>query len=550
MRIVGAALGDCVHVAGVANFLRLAEECGHEAIFLGPAVSVEELVGACVETDPDMIAVGYRLTPANAAPLFQNLKQALVANGLAGKRLVFGGTPPVCQVARGTGLFEQVFDGSQGIEEIRAFLGGRPVQDEAGEYPQSLVERIRWKKPRPVIRHHFGLPSFEETLEGVARIAEARCLDVLSIGNDQASQEAFFRPEARNPETVGAGGVPLRAPEDLRALYRASRRGNYPLMRCYSGTNDVLQWAELLVETINNAWCANPLTWYSELDGRGPRSLLQTIRDCQALMAWHGQRGIPFESNESHHWSMRDAHDTVAVVMAFLPAYNAKVHGVKHYVAQYMLNVPPGTSPLMDLAKMLAKKELIGSLVDGRFQVLTEVRAGLPSFPPDPGAARGQLGYATFLAMALEPDIYHVVASCEAHHAARPDDVIESCRLAQQVIDNALRGLPDMTLDPRVQARKEELLREARVLLGAIHELGKSRGAADPWADPATLYDAVRLGLIDAPQLANTSPARGRVVTRVVAGACRAVDPRTGRPLSEEERLAALAREWKEAGAA
>ena len=55
----------------------------------------------------------------------------------------------------------------------------------------------------------------------------------------------------------------MRNPEDLRAIYEATRRGNYPLLRCYSGTRDLLKWAEMLVETINNAWCAVPLTWYS-----------------------------------------------------------------------------------------------------------------------------------------------------------------------------------------------------------------------------------------------------------------------------------------------
>ena len=33
--------------------------------------------------------------------------------------------------------------------------------------------------------------------------------------------------------------------------------------------------------------------------------------------------------------------------------------GVKDYIAQYMFNVPPSISPAMDLAKMLAKIEMI-----------------------------------------------------------------------------------------------------------------------------------------------------------------------------------------------
>jgi methanogenic corrinoid protein MtbC1 len=35
-------LGECVHVAGVSNFLRLAEAAGWKTVFLGPAVPVEK----------------------------------------------------------------------------------------------------------------------------------------------------------------------------------------------------------------------------------------------------------------------------------------------------------------------------------------------------------------------------------------------------------------------------------------------------------------------------------------------------------------------------
>ena len=39
--VVAAALGECVHVAGVMNFLRLAEAAGWRTVFLGPAVPIE-----------------------------------------------------------------------------------------------------------------------------------------------------------------------------------------------------------------------------------------------------------------------------------------------------------------------------------------------------------------------------------------------------------------------------------------------------------------------------------------------------------------------------
>ena len=37
--IIGSCLGNCVHVEGISNFLKVAEETGYENIFLGPAIT-------------------------------------------------------------------------------------------------------------------------------------------------------------------------------------------------------------------------------------------------------------------------------------------------------------------------------------------------------------------------------------------------------------------------------------------------------------------------------------------------------------------------------
>ena len=130
-------------------------------------------------------------------------------------------------------------------------------------------------------------------------------------------------------------------------------------MRCYSGTEDVFQYAEMLVDTIDNAWAAIPLCWYNELDGRGSRPLEISMAEAQKLIKWHADRGIPVEINEPHHWGLRDAHDVIPVAMAYISAYNAKKLGVKYYVSQYMFNNPNGLSISMDLAKILAMVEIV-----------------------------------------------------------------------------------------------------------------------------------------------------------------------------------------------
>lgn len=542
-KVLGAAIGDCVHVAGVYNFLRLADEQGYETIFLGPAVPLESLVAAIERERPDIVGISYRLTPEAARRLLEALKKMLEDAGLANVanlRYVFGGTPPVARVARETGLFEQVFDGSGGDEATVRYLIGRGAVEGIKAYPQALVERIRSIQPYPVIRHHFGLPSLEETVEGVRRLAEAQVLDVISIGPDQNAQESFFRPADMDPRQDGAGGVPVRTPEDFAAIYEASRRGNYPLLRSYSGTRDQIRMAEMLKATMNLAWGAIPLMWYNVLDGRSSRPLAQSIREAQAAMGWHARQGIPVEVNEAHHWSLRDAPDGVAVAMAFLAAYNAKKAGVHDYIAQFMFNTPPATSPAMDLAKMLAKLELISSLEDEGFRVWRETRTGLLSYPTDMTVAKGQLASSVLLQMALQPHIVHVVAHTEANHAARPEDIEEAVKIARGAIRAALMGLPDVRETSLVMRRKQELVSDARVILDAIRKVAPSGGGEDPWTCPATLCRAVELGILDAPHLKGNPVARGSIVTRMVNGACRTWDPSTGRVLSEAERLARL----------
>jgi hypothetical protein len=527
------------------SFLRLAEAAGWRTIFLGPAVPVEKLVEVATREHADLIGASYRLTPENAERLLGDFAEAADDLRTQGARFVFGGTPAVAERAESIGFFDLVFDGTEPEEVVLAYLKGRPVSSlEEEDIPQRTVPRIHWKAPYPLIRHHFGLPTMEATLAGVAEIAEARVLDVISLGTDQDAQANFFHPERQDARRRGAGGVPVRTRQDYAALHAASRRGNYPLMRSYAGTDDFLQLAELYAETIDIAWCAVPIFWFNQMDGRGPWDLEGSIREHQKLMAWHGERGIPVEVNEPHHWVLRDAPDVIFVVAAYLSAYNARAFGVRDYIAQLMFNTPPGVSDAMDLAKMLAALDIIASLTGSDFRIWRQTRTGLFSYPLDISAASAHLAASVYVQMALRPHILHVVAHVEAHHAAAAKDVIEACTMARRVVENVLRGAPDMTTDSAVQARKEELLREAEVTLGAIRALAEP-SVPDAFLDPGTLAKAVASGVLDAPHLRNNAFARGEIKVRIDArGACIAVGPTTGRPpgrpLAEEDRLARL----------
>ena len=534
--VVAGALGECVHVAGVTNFLRLAESAGWRTVFLGPSIPIDELLEAAKRENAELVGVSYRLTPETGERLLGELAEAASELHEQGVRFAFGGTPPVAERARKIGFFECTFDGSEPAEAVLAYLKGRqPEASSEADFPQSTVERIRWKSPYPILRHHFGLPTLEATVEGIEKIADARALDVISLGIDQDAQENFYHPERQDPRQKGAGGVPVRSDEDYRTLYAASRRGNFPLLRTYSGTDDFIRLAEMYVDTINIAWCAIPLFWFNQMDGRGPWDLEGSIREHQRVMQWYGEHDLPVELNEPHHWGMRDAPDVVFAASAYLSAYNARASGVKDYIAQLMFNSPPGLSDAMDLAKMLAVLDLVEPLENENFRVWRQTRIGLLSHPLDPDAARGHLAAATYLQMALKPHIYHIVGHTEAHHAATADDVIEASRIARRAIENAVRGAPDMTADRAVTRRRKELVREAKILLEAILALA-GPGAVDPLIDPATLARAVTSGLMDAPQLRNNKFGCGEIRTSIVNGACVVVNSK-GKPIGEQKRV-------------
>ena len=123
--VVAGALGECVHVAGVMNFLRLAERAGWRTVFLGPAVAPEALVAAAKREQADLVGVSYRLTPETGERLLGAFAEEADELRSAGVRFAFGGTPPVAERAAALGFFERVFDGAEPPDAVLAYLKGQ-----------------------------------------------------------------------------------------------------------------------------------------------------------------------------------------------------------------------------------------------------------------------------------------------------------------------------------------------------------------------------------------------------------------------------------------
>jgi len=112
--------------------------------------------------------------------------------------------------------------------------------------------------------------------------------------------------------------------------------------------------------------------------------------------------------------------------------------------------------------------------------------------------------------------------------------------MARRAVENALRGAPDMLADTAVQKRVAELVNEAQVTLAAIQTLAGT-DVPDPLTDPYTLAQALKRGILDAPQLRNNRFARGELRVAILNGACVAIDG-NGRVIGEAARLEGLTR--------
>ncbi len=538
IKILATCIGQCVHVAGTYNFMNIATQLGFECLFLGPAIPNSIIINKLKTIKPDILGLSYRLTPSTLKPILQQFIEKYEELKEKPQRLFFAGTPEVVKVAKEFNFFHEYFIGGESKYKIISILrNDLASSEELSKIPINLISRIKWKKPFPVIRAHFGLPSLKNTLKGIKKIADAEVLDIISIAPDQNTQENYFHPKDQVKELYGAGGVPIRTKEDFLKLHKARLTGNHPLLRIYAGTRDFIKLAKLYRETIHNAWAAIPIFWFNRMDGRSPLTLKESIKQHLNAIKWHAEHNIPVEINDSHHWSLRNAPDAISVADMYLCGIIAKNLGVRYFIAQYMFNTPPSSSLEMDLAKILAKNELLHTLSDKNFSIIKQVRTGLASFPLDLNKAKGQLAIATMVQLAIKPDIIHVVSYSEADHAALPEDVIESCEIVEQIINQSYSSKINL-IDNRILRRKEELINQAKWIIDLIPQLVKNKKELEnPYITPNVLNRLVKYGIFDAPHLKNNKYALGKIKTKMINGACYSWDNSLQKKYDEIQRI-------------
>ncbi len=547
--VLGACLGECVHVLGILNFFRIIEKKGFQTQFMGPAIKPKTIVERIIKNKPHIVAISNRLTPKNALGDIEEFIRLINKHDLTDINYLLGGLPDLIETVKPKKFFVKYFKGGETVEEISQIVRKLAIFEEEytqsnehslnnSKKPSNLIDRIKLKAPYPLMRAHFGLTDVEETVKGVKTLARAQVLDVISIAPDQTAQEWLQKPEVMKKLPKGSGGVPIRTREHLERLFDASNimGGNHPLLRIYSGTQDLIANGKLFRETINNAWAAIPVFWYSQLDGRGPLTLEKAIQEHFDTIRWHAKKEVPVEINDPHQWGLRMAPDVIVVADAYLCACIAKKLGVKHYIEQMMFNTPPGNNFKMDLARVLAMWEIVDPLIDKGFKVIKQTRAGLAYFSPRENHAKGQLVASTMMQMAIQPDIVHVVSFCEATHSAKPEDIIESCQLLQKVVEGTISGVPDLTKDLSVIERKDNLIQDAQTLVEAIWSYGTHLGYEDPFLEPSFLSKVVKMGLFDAPQLKGIKTGNGTIRVRIMNGKTNAVD-QNEKEISERQRI-------------
>ena len=555
------------HTMGVHASAALLRDCGYRVLISPPAIedaldkisaqSKQKLIVKWI-TDNKItrIGVSYRLDPNTAVEIVGRLVALLKREGLYEspsaivRSIHFAGLTPACdQIDREYDGRIRTFRGGESPEETLMVMGipeneiprtiteGCKYDKELLKFGRDIIRKGEYKaeKPlernlypdfgtkrdgltarldhnfkggfQPLIRAHSGPYSAELTTEQCLReyndwcrnLADAGYLDILSIGSSQLSQSNFG--ENWDGKANG-GGVPVNSEQEYMDIWEAAKP---MLVRTYSGTKNVKAMARMYERTINIAWHALSLWWFNELDGRGPNSLYDNLKEHIDTIYDIAKAGKPVETNVPHHFAFRGCDDVTYIVSAYLSAKMAKQCGAKTFILQNMLNTPRSTWGVQDLAKSRAMLKLVKQLQDDSFRVILQTRAGLDYFKPNLEEAKVQLAAVTAMMDDIDPnnryspEIIHVVSYCEALFLATPDILNDSIKITRHALkqyrERKKQGLaPDVMTDD-ILTRTQRLEQASRKIIEAME------ANIPNLYSPEGLYLAFTAGWLPVPEL-------------------------------------------------
>lgn len=555
------------HTMGVYAAASLLKECGYQVLIAPPRVekaleslesdeSQKVILSWIADNKINRIGISYRLDPVDAVNTVGKLVTLLKKNqyyeseSAIVKSIYFAGLKPACE------NIEQEYSG-----RIRTLQGGETTEESLkkmgiseDEIPEHMVKGCRYDKKiaafgaeiikgssyldelplkrnsypefgttndtlmlrldhnflgnfQPLIRAHSGPYSPNMTRQECLaqyrdwcrELAAAGFLDILSIGSSQLSQSNFGE---NWDNKMNGGGVPVNSEQEYFDIWEAARP---MLVRTYSATKNVRNMAEMYERSIHIAWHALSLWWFNELDGRGPNSLYQNLKEHIETIHYIAQIGGTFEANVSHHFAFRGCDDVSYILSAVLSAKLAKKCGIKCFVLQNMLNTPRSTWGVQDLAKSRALLKIVKELEDDSFRVVLQTRAGLDYFKPDIETAKMQLAGVTAMMddidpyNQLSPEIIHVVSYSEALFLATPQVLNDSVKITRAALREYRRTKRERGIieeaEEQITSREEHLEKDTREVLKAMEN-----NITDLYS-PYGFYLAFAAGWLPVPQL-------------------------------------------------
>ena len=518
------------HTMGVHASAALLRDCGYRVLISPPAIedaldkisaqSKQKLIVKWI-TDNKItrIGVSYRLDPNTAVEIVGRLVALLKREGLYEspsaivRSIHFAGLTPACdQIDREYDGRIRTFRGGESPEETLMVMGipeneiprtiteGCKYDKELLKFGRDIIRKGEYKAEKPLERNLY--PDFGTKRDGLTArrtLADAGYLDILSIGSSQLPQSNFG--ENWDGKANG-GGVPVNSEQEYMDIWEAAKP---MLVRTYSGTKNVKAMARMYERTINIAWHALSLWWFNELDGRGPNSLYDNLKEHIDTICDIAKAGKPVETNVPHHFAFRGCDDVTYIISAYLSAKMAKQCGVKTFILQNMLNTPRSTWGVQDLAKSRAMLKLVKQLQDDSFRVILQTRAGLDYFKPNLEEAKVQLAAVTAMMDDIDPnnryspEIIHVVSYCEALFLATPDILNDSIKITRHALkqyrERKKQGLaPDVMTDD-ILTRTQRLEQASRKIIEAME------ANIPNLYSPEGLYLAFTAGWLPVPEL-------------------------------------------------